>query len=146
MQTINYTPYVGPNDKHSKKHGSKWYQSIEHKASLSNEAGDCSEMDDADDENELSDDDDLNNNNVNNRTSLLSCNHAANESGRNCIRDFFDCLRFRRNYKRNRKKSDEGQSTQIIVMEIRFSFSSLYCFLSSCLLFTLQSFIIFTFS
>lgn len=94
--------YLGPNNKQSKKHGDKWYKVIEQ----SNATNDnCSELDD--DENELTDDDDdSNNNNINNQTRYV----VSSSENVNYVRDFFDCLRFRRNYKRNRKKSDEGQS------------------------------------
>lgn len=97
-------PTIGSSaKKHTKKHGDKWYRNIEHEIV----ANDCS----SDlDEQELTDDEDLNNNNQ----SLLS-NYKSNESNASvahssCVRDFFDCLRFRRNYKRNRKKCDKGQS------------------------------------
>jgi hypothetical protein len=73
----------------------------------------------------LTDEEDLNNNNVNNQ-SLLS-NYKSNENAStahsNCVRDFFDCLRFRRNYKRNRKKCGKGQSLRQILSRIfRLSF------------------------
>lgn len=96
---------LGSNPKQSKKLGDKWYKVIEHNMNASDC---CSDLD----ENELTDEEDLNNNNVNNQ-SLLS-NYKSNENAStahsNCARDFFDCLRFRRNYKRNRKKCGKGQS------------------------------------
>lgn len=69
-----------------------------------------------DDENELTDEEDLNNNNVNNQ-SLLSAyksNENASTAHSFCVRDFFDCLRFRRNYKRNRKKCGNGKGQSVV--------------------------------
>lgn len=100
-----FSPTLGSNRKQTKKHGDKWYKVIEHDMTT-NDC--CSDLD----ENDLTDEEDLNNNNVNNQ-SLLSnykSNEIASASHSNCVRDFFDCLRFRRNYKRNRKKGGKGQS------------------------------------
>lgn len=104
LMVFSHQP-IGSNVKLTKKHGDKWYKVIEHNI----DTNDCgSDLD----ENEMSDEEDLNNNNVNNQ-SLLS-NYMSNENEStmhsNCVRDFFDCLRFRRNYKRNRKKYGKGQS------------------------------------
>lgn len=98
---------IGPvNVKQTKKHGDKWYKVIDHNV----ETNDCCSV--LDDENELTDDEEDLNNNVNNQS--LSSNYKSSEtasaSHSNCVRDFFDCLRFRRNYKRNRKKYGKGQS------------------------------------
>lgn len=100
---VFFSSTIGSNVKQSKRHGDKWYKVIENNIS----ANDCcSDLD----ENELTDEEDLNNNNQ----SLLSnykLNESPSTSHSNCARDFFDCLRFRRNYKRNRKKcSVKGQS------------------------------------
>lgn len=97
--------HLGSNVKLTKKHGDKWYKVIDHNIDT-NDC--CSDLD----ENELTDEEDLNNNNVNNQ-SLLSnykSNETPSDAHSNCVRDFFDCLRFRRNYKRNRKKCGKGQS------------------------------------
>lgn len=100
-----FSSTIGSNVKHTKKHGDKWYKVIEHNIDT-NEC--CSDLD----ENELTDEEDLNNNNVNNQSLLSSytLNENASIAHSNCVRDFFDCLRFRRNYKRNRKKYGKGQS------------------------------------
>ena len=97
--------HLGSNVKQTKKHGDKWYKVVDHNVDT-NDC--CSDLD----ENELTDEEDLNNNNVNNQ-SLLSnykSNETASTAHSNCVRDFFDCLQFRRNYKRNRKKCGKGQS------------------------------------
>lgn len=114
------SPTIGSSaKKHTKKHGDKWYKNIEHEIV----ANDCS----SDlDEQELTDDEDLNNNNQ----SLLS-NYKSNEPNASvahssCVRDFFDCLRFRRNYKRNRKKCDKGQSRLSKSLFLSF-FPSFFC-------------------
>lgn len=107
---ILFSSTIGSNVKLTKKQGDKWYKVIEHNIST-NDC--CSDLD----ENELTDEEDLNNNNVNNQSLLSS--YKSNESARtphsNCVRDFFDCLRLKRNYKRNRKKSDKGQSAPKIL-------------------------------
>lgn len=108
-----FSSILGSNQKHSKKHGDKWYKVIEHNMN----ANDC--CSDLDDENELTDEEDLNNNNVNNQ-SLLSAyksNENASTAHSYCARDFFDCLRFRRNYKRNRKKYGNGKGQSVCPIE-----------------------------
>lgn len=103
IQIFLHSTPLGSNLKQTKKQGDKWYKVIEQSADDC-----CSDLD----ENELTDEDDLNNNNVNNQSLLSSSKsvETVDVSHTNCVRDFFDCLRFRRNYKRNRKKYGKGQS------------------------------------
>jgi hypothetical protein len=77
-------------------HGDKWYKVIEHNSD--------------NDEHDMSDEEDLNNNQVNNQ--MLLSNYKCDVDTDPSDSTFFDCFRFRRNYKRNRKKSiKKGQLT-----------------------------------
>lgn len=99
FHTISFMHFKGSNVK--QLYGDKWYKVIEHNSDY--------------DDHEVSDEDDINNN-----SQLLAvgntCYRSDVESKSSIRSRFFECLRFRRNYKRNRKKINNTQGQLLITL------------------------------